>query len=180
MRLKASKTLMKDFGSRSKMMPLYKWPNLREGEGERRRRVGPATLIEERALILSVVSISFNRISTLIRHIRDCSRLSQYDTLFITLYWAANIGTFDSFSIVLGFKYFSYQMTPKFKMATVLLWKRDSAHFVRTMRLILSVCSCVFDFDDKNPSLVCKNKHFSDFFPRAQRLMKPIRDIFST
>ena len=52
-RFKASKTLMKDFGSRSKMMPLYKWPNLREGEGEGegRRRVGPATLTEERALI---------------------------------------------------------------------------------------------------------------------------------
>ena len=65
-RLKASKTLTKDFGSKSKMMPLYKWTNLREGEGEGegRRRVGPATLIEERALILSVASISFNRIST--------------------------------------------------------------------------------------------------------------------
>ena len=75
-RLKASKTLMKDFGSRSKMMPLYKWPNLREGEGERGRRVGPATLIEERALILSVASISFNGISTSIRHIRDCLCLS--------------------------------------------------------------------------------------------------------
>ena len=76
-RLKASKTLMKDFGSRSKMMPLYKWPYLREGEGERGRRVGPATLTEERALIiLSVASISFNRISTSIRHIRDCLCLS--------------------------------------------------------------------------------------------------------
>ena len=50
-RLKASKTLMKDFGSRSKMMPSYKWPKLKEGEEERRRRVGPATLTEERALI---------------------------------------------------------------------------------------------------------------------------------
>ena len=78
-RLKASKTLMKDFGSRSKMMPLYKWPNLREGEGEgeRGRRVGQATLTEERALIiLSVASISFNRISTSIRHIRDYLCLS--------------------------------------------------------------------------------------------------------
>ena len=50
-RLKASKTLMKDFGSRSKMMPSYKWPKLKEGEEERRRRVGPVTLLEGRALI---------------------------------------------------------------------------------------------------------------------------------
>ena len=148
------------------------------GGGTKEGRAGDLNWGE--SAYLSVASISFNRILTSIRHIRDCLCLSQYDTLFITLHCAANIGTFDSFSIVLGFKYFSYQMTPKFKMATVLLWKRDSAHFVRTMRLILSVCSCVFDFDDKNPSLVCKNKHFSDFFPRAQRLMKPIRDKFST
>ena len=50
-RFKASKTLMKDFGSRNKMMPSYKWPKLKEGEEERRRRVGPVTLLEGRALI---------------------------------------------------------------------------------------------------------------------------------
>lgn len=37
------------------------------------------------------------------------------------------------------------------------------------MRLILSVCSCVFDFYDKNPSLVCKDGHFSAFFPKSTK-----------
>ena len=49
-RFKASKTLMKDFGSRSKMMASYKWPNLR-GRGGGAMKVGRATLIGKGALI---------------------------------------------------------------------------------------------------------------------------------
>ena len=144
---------MKDFGSRSKMMASYKWPNLR-GRGGGGDEGGKGDLNWKWSSYLNGRKYFIQQNST--------------------------TGTSDSFSIVLGLKNFSCQTTPKFKMAAVLLWKRDSAHFVRTMRLFLSVCSCVFVFDDKNPSLVCTNGHLSPFFPRAQRLSKTKRDKFCT
>lgn len=90
-RFKASKTLMKDFGSRSKMMPSYKWPNLR-GRGD---EGGKGNLNWKESDYLNGGKYFIQQNST--------------------------TGTSDSFSIVLGLKNFFCQMTPKFKMAAVLL-----------------------------------------------------------
>ena len=92
-RFKASKTLMKDFGSRSKMMASYKWPNLRgRGGGD---EGGKGDLNWKGSAYLNGRKYFIQQNST--------------------------TGTSDSFSIVLGLKNFSCQTTPKFKMDAVLL-----------------------------------------------------------
>ena len=93
-RFKASKTLMKDFGSRSKMMASYKWPNLR-GAGGGGDEGGKGDLNWKGSAYLNGRKYFIQQNST--------------------------TGTSDSFSIVLGLKNFSCQTTPKFKMAAVLL-----------------------------------------------------------
>ena len=86
---------MKAFGSRSKMMPSYKWLNLRGRGGGGGDEGGKGDVNWEESAYLKGGKYFIPQNST--------------------------IGTSDSFSIVLGLKNFSYQMTPKFKMAAVLL-----------------------------------------------------------